>query len=426
MGDCIVNLRKPPFYECKCRPPYQGPDCRSLPTSACDPSPCINGATCIKGNRRFRCACPDGYTGRFCETAPNDCYEGNGETYTGVVSVTEAGEECLDWTSYFIVANGQDPFTTYEGFSGLGSHNQCRNPDEDDRPWCFVKRKGTLEWGHCKVRKCSEAPAPAPATLPPTAASQLFQCGKPQYLSSSRIIGGSKAFPGAHPWQVSLQKRPRSTSEEFHHFCGGILIQSCWVLTAAHCVCSDNDLQVVLGGVNKDKKEEADQTIPVVKTIVHEFIETNVPHNDIALLQLKVTDSPYCAKETRFVKPACLPDMTFPAGKECVISGWGRTERGQPSSHLLDARVRVISQERCSMPDAYGDVLDDSMFCAGKMEGGLDSCQGDSGGPLVCEHNGIHYVAGVVSWGMGCGQENKPGIYTNVYKFNDWIRSKIN
>lgn len=46
----------------------------------------------------------------------------------------------------------------------------------------------------------------------------------------------------------------------------------------------------------------------------------------VALLKLKVTDSPYCAKETRFVKAVCLPDETFPAGEECVISGWGATE----------------------------------------------------------------------------------------------------
>lgn len=45
-----------------------------------------------------------------------------------------------------------------------------------------------------------------------------------------------------------------------------------------------------------------------------------------AVLELQVTESPYCAKETRFVRTVCLPDEAFPAGKECVISGWGATE----------------------------------------------------------------------------------------------------
>ncbi|KAL3051502.1 hypothetical protein OYC64_001698 [Pagothenia borchgrevinki] len=71
---------------------------------------------------------------------------------------------------------------------------------------------------------------------------------------------------------------------------------------------------------------------------------------------------------------------------------------------LLDARVLLISQEKCKAPHVYGNSLDDSMFCAGNMRGGVDSCQGDSGDPLVCERDGIHYVVGVVSWGNGCGK----------------------
>lgn len=70
----------------------------------------------------------------------------------------------------------------------------------------------------------------------PTAAAQFSQCGKPQPGRSSRIFGGKKSLPGAHPWQVSLQTRTIGSSGPFSHICGGILIESCWVLTAAHCM----------------------------------------------------------------------------------------------------------------------------------------------------------------------------------------------
>ncbi|TNN03745.1 hypothetical protein fugu_000774 [Takifugu bimaculatus] len=366
-GDCVVNLKKHPYYECKCKPPFQGPNCMTLPASPCEPNPCKNGASCIKGDRRFQCACPEGYTGKFCETASTDCYLGNGETYRGAVSMTENGHECLNWNSYFILTNGEDPFILFPDFNGL----------EDN---------------HC------------------------------------RIFGGTKSFHGAHPWQVSVQVRPKCTSIPYGHTCGGVLLSSCWVLTAAHCIETNEEFQVVLGGVNINKQEDMDQTIPVIRTIVHEnYRDAGVAvYNDIALMELKVTDAPYCAKETRYVRAVCLPDQMFPAGKECVISGWGATETKAYSSQLLNARVFLISEDRCKAPHVYGDVLDSSMFCAGTLQGGVDSCQGDSGGPLVCEKNGTHYITGVVSWGDGCGQRNKPGVYANVHNFNSWIRNKMN
>uniref|UniRef100_A0A3B4VI55 trypsin n=1 Tax=Seriola dumerili TaxID=41447 RepID=A0A3B4VI55_SERDU len=409
-GDCVINLNKSPYYECKCKPPFQGPNCKS--SSPCEPNPCQNGGSCVKGNRRFRCVCPDGYTGIFCKTASSDCYVENGETYRGDVSTTEQGVECLDWHSNFIMGNNTFNNIVVSLFS-----LQFRNPDGDDKPWCFFKKQKQLGWDYCKVKKCSEVkPQPDP--------SQFSQCGISQPSRTNRIFGGSKSFPGAHPWQVSVQTRPIGASYEFSHMCGGILLTSCWVLTAAHCVEPTDEFQVVLGGVNIEKQEGMDQTIPVIQTIVHEnYRDTpRALYNDIALLKLKVTDSPYCAKETRFVKTVCLPDQPFPAGKLCVISGWGATEKKAHSSQLLNAHVLLISEERCKASHVYGNLLDNSMLCAGTMNGGIDSCQGDSGGPLVCEQNGTHYITGVVSWGHGCGVKNKPGVYANVQTFLNWIK----
>lgn len=69
-------------------------------------------------------------------------------------------------------------------------------------------------------------------------------------------------------------------------------------------------------------------------------------------------------------------------------------------------------------------MIDDSMICAGNLQKpGQDTCQGDSGGPLTCEKDGTYYVYGIVSWGLECG--TRPGVYTQVTKFLNWIKATI-
>ncbi|XP_034753982.1 hyaluronan-binding protein 2 [Etheostoma cragini] len=471
-GEC-VRIPTAPFYECKCKMPFQPPDCRRF--AVCQPNPCRNGGQCVKDGNDFECECPLGFRGRFCQVGPNDCYVDDGESYRGNVSETEDEYECLYWNSHFILKNGADPFSIYQNKDGLGPHNFCRNPDGDKMPWCFFRKGHRLLWDYCNVTKCLEPtgvapteivptdPSPTaskapPPTLKPTASAtvptetekpsqapqpsttlvpliptgtappqQFATCGKPQPKKPlTRIFGGLKVPPGALPWQVSLQVRPKNSNQPFKHICGGVLIKSCWVLTAGHCIERNKDMQVVMGGLLLNTEEPTEQTIKVAEAIVHEnYRETpTAAYNDIALLRLSGTDG-VCANETQFVKTACLPDAQLPDGMECKISGWGVTEDSQyGSNYLLDANVLLINQEKCAEARVYGRVLDNSMFCAGYLEGGADSCQGDSGGPLTCQENNTSVIYGLVSWGDQCGQKNKPGVYTRVTQFLNWIKSK--
>ncbi|KAG7325061.1 hypothetical protein KOW79_011377 [Hemibagrus wyckioides] len=443
-GVCVF-IDTEPFYECKCIAPFQPPNCRR--PSPCNPSPCLNGGTCVKGRTRasFHCNCTENYSGKFCQVGPDDCYEGDGASYRGFVSETISGHDCVPWNTHFVSNLGDDDYTEAgkeeeeeeEEDDGIGPHNYCRNPDGESQPWCFFRHNNTFYWDECNVRRCQGGTALTPtepstevAITRPTPENEFSVCGKlwPSRITP-RIFGGRKAKPGTHPWQVSLQTRIRNSTQPFTHDCGGTLLSSCWVLTAAHCIHEENEMQVELGGVDLEKSEPADQKLAVQSYILHEnYTEIDdVQYNDIALLKLKpVTEDGLCARETRYVKSACLPPGPFPDGMECSISGFGVTEKDERGSkQLLDTKVLLINQNRCMAPNVLGDLLDDSMVCAGRMQGGVDACQGDSGGPLICKQNETHYIYGVVSWGDGCGKKNKPGVYARVTKFLDWINEKM-
>ena len=97
------------------------------------------------------------------------------------------------------------------------------------------------------------------------------------------------------------------------------------------------------------------------------------------------------------------------------------------ASRLLEAKVPVIHDTKCNLAESYGDWFKkDSMICAGKFDaGGTDSCQGDSGGPLICVVGSTPVLTGVVSWGVGCAQKKKPGVYARVHKLKSWIEKSV-
>lgn len=168
-----------------------------------------------------------------------------------------------------------------------------------------------------------------------------------------------------------------------------------------------------------------EQDIDVAKIIMHEKYNTPIRYsNDIALIKLM---SP--AELEVGVGLVCLPDtghqLPFDnSNKTCWITGWGTLSAGgnQPNS-LMQASVPLVSKQRCV--NAFPGEIDDSMLCAGLDIGGVDTCQGDSGGPLVCEFNGTWYLEGVTSWGYGCAQPGKYGMYAKVRSVKSWLSSNM-
>ncbi|XP_069473643.1 serine protease 56 [Ambystoma mexicanum] len=231
-----------------------------------------------------------------------------------------------------------------------------------------------------------------------------------------KIVGGTAAGPGAWPWLVSIRLNGEL-------MCGGVLVGRTWVLTAAHCFTGTNNelyWTVVVGDYDLSKPDEGEKVLAVNRIIVHPKFNQKTFNNDLALVELTAP-----ATHLEKTSPVCLPEAPQDpaAGTPCFIAGWGSVYQDGPSADVvMEARVPVLSQESCR--NALGkDLLTNTMFCAGYLSGGIDSCQGDSGGPLTCQDpvSKLYVLHGITSWGDGCGERGKPGVYTRVTAFTDWV-----
>lgn len=166
----------------------------------------------------------------------------------------------------------------------------------------------------------------------------------------------------------------------------------------------------------------------VKKKVVHPRYNFFTYENDLALVQL---EDPIDTDKLPHISPICLPpDEQDLVGKNATVTGWGRlSEGGILPSILQEVQVPVISNEKCkNMFLAAGrhEYIPDIFMCAGFEEGGRDSCQGDSGGPLQIQgDDGRWFLAGIISWGIGCAEPNMPGVCTRISKFKDWVLQNI-
>ncbi|XP_038619803.1 serine protease 33-like [Tachyglossus aculeatus] len=268
-------------------------------------------------------------------------------------------------------------------------------------------------------------------------------CGQPS--NSNRIVGGEDAKDGEWPWQISL------FYSNSHH-CGGSLLTSTWILTAAHCV-FDRDpsrYSVILGTSTLEPISPDGVTRNVKQIVAHPSFTGSVEASyDIALLELSEPVS-----FTEKIRPICIADAASrPAsGTPCWTTGWGSTGTGEnlpPPVTLQKVEVPLIYREACdnfyhqpqpSSPEEPSStsssprdgeetpespIILEGMICAGYPEGQRDSCHGDSGGPLACPVDGVWVLTGVVSFGEGCALPNRPGVYADVATYTSWILENI-
>ncbi|CAL1284602.1 unnamed protein product [Larinioides sclopetarius] len=258
--------------------------------------------------------------------------------------------------------------------------------------------------------------------LPEDCGIQTF---KPKTIYD-RIVGGEEAVPNSWPWQVSLNE---AAAEPSNHYCGGILINNQWVLTAAHCVANNyapGTIKILLGAHDLMKTTSYQQSRRNVKVIAYPNYtgkEIEKYRVDLALIKL---NAPVTLNAG--VQPACLPDFQFkpPTGWHCYVTGWGET-RGSGGSTVLKQMLVVIQAEE----ECFGSTD----ICVLKEKNGI--CGGDSGGPLYCPVGDDFFIFGVASSVFTesvpllekdrsrCGVGNSRALYASILGKVKWIKKII-
>lgn len=233
-----------------------------------------------------------------------------------------------------------------------------------------------------------------------------------------RIVGGGPSGESEYPFVVSLQVREPAlggTGGPAHgrHICGGSLIDRRWVVTAAHCVsglAGPAVLDVVVGPTSLTSGSGLSRR--VAQIVVHPGFRGIGSAPDVAMIRLATP-----ADGVEPIEPvrAGERDLWEPGDAAAVI-GWGTTaEGGDPADALQAVDVEFQSDDTMASPGVYGpDFMAAHMVGAGPLAGGKDACQGDSGGPLFVRAGDRPRLAGIVSWGEGCAQAGKPGVYSRV------------
>jgi trypsin len=230
-----------------------------------------------------------------------------------------------------------------------------------------------------------------------------------------KIIGGNNVEdPNRYPYFALMNGSG---------LCGAVLISKRFVLTAAHCVGSDNDFEIGISEMDSfiqswfSESDSGGTEYPYKRGFVHPNYDDDTLHNDIAIYELEQDvpeNLPYIRLEQYPVK---IP------GTQMTVVGFGDTDPSEfidvMSDYLLETTVDYVSKTDCIDRMGAGEIGPD-MLCA--FEEGEDTCQGDSGGPLFLKGDNVSEdsLVGLVSWGYSCAGDT-PGVYTRISYFYDWI-----
>lgn len=280
----------------------------------------------------------------------------------------------------------------------------------------------------CDLPQITAAPISPPPTTKRVGCGQHYPNGK-----AFQMVGNhqNESQYAEFPWMVRILQEQTfpGTSKPIQSFrCGGTLINSKVVVTAAHCLTEKKKIIIRVGewDTRNEKELWPTQDREAESIIIHHNFFAPASFNDIALI---VLTTPVNIAEN--VDVACLPSQgTIFDYANCFSTGWGKTSSNQHSRFaniLKKINLPIVPSNSCQdtlRTTILGSFfnLDKSFICAGG-KASENTCIGDGGGPLVCPVLGkkdTYQLAGIVSWGLAC-EDPVPGVYTNVAIFREWI-----
>ncbi|XP_055622120.1 chymotrypsin-2-like [Toxorhynchites rutilus septentrionalis] len=222
-----------------------------------------------------------------------------------------------------------------------------------------------------------------------------------------RIFGGTDAEKDQFPYQVSLRSQQNS------HFCGGSVLNSRWILTAAHCT-AGRSLRSTIVWVGTRYLNQGGESYSSERFVRHpEYNATNLA-NDVSLIRVTTT-----IMFSPSVQPVQLGTEFITTARNAQVSGWGLASLpGLPIPNIMRwIQLDIITVDECRSRHNALHVarVHDNIICTLSPEG-VGTCAGNSGGPL--SYGGSQH--GIVSWGVACAR-GFPDVYARVSSHLKWI-----
>lgn len=283
-------------------------------------------------------------------------------------------------------------------------------------------------------------PPTNPASLPNI--QKNLKCGVVATRPRPLISNGQDTEPGQWPWHVALY---HSKGVQLMYTCGGTLISTSHIVTAAHCVTkprtnrpiNPQNIVAYLGKYSLNKFGSEIQDRDVGDIYVHPQYNYSGYYNDIAILRLAEP-----IEFTNYVRPVCLwgenTNLNRVEGKLGTVVGWGFNENGILTTTLMQSQMPIVPLNDClySNREFFSQFTSDKSFCAG-FRNGTSVCNGDSGGGMVFPRIGtsgsstVWQIRGLVSVGVAFqGKDicdtSQYVVFTDVAKHLDWIQGILN